>query len=95
MANYFQSYYQGKKFKECPGKAINAWAYDKAHEGYTDKQLQYHANLCNFLRDRGIDVSTFERPRNKNDCHSKINALNTILRKNGLDEEFYSEKTEE
>ncbi len=94
MSNYFQNYYQGKKYKAEPGKSLNGWTQDAVRTP-SDKQLKYYSNLIAFLKEKGIPVSGFERIRNRADCRSKISAMITVLEKNGLDAEFYGRAKEE
>lgn len=91
MAEYnrYHSYYQGKKYEVTPGASVKSWARDKGREMATAKQFEYHSSLVKFLNSKGIKTTVFEKPRTKSDCKSKINAMLTILRKNGLEEEFF------
>lgn len=95
--NYFQSYGNAYKKGERIKTITDRQCYRLAHDGtISDKQMQYHTDLFNFLLDKGLvragDV--FDKPRNKKDCMSKINALRTILYKNGLNDEFYKKDGE-
>jgi len=91
MAEYnrYHSYYKGNLYKATPGYNVKKLARDKAREGTTDAQRKYHANLIAFFKENGLSVECFKRPRNKRDCTSKINGMITILKKNGLDAEFF------
>lgn len=93
MANYYQSYYQGKHYNGVSSgyetkKACAILAKDKGVT--TEKQLAYHASLLSFLKGKGVVFGTiFEKPRSKKDCCTKINGLLTLLYKNNLQDEFF------
>lgn len=55
----------------------------------TDKQIAFYKDLLAFVKENGLDTKMFERPRNFADCHSKINAMFTVLRKNNLLDQFF------
>jgi hypothetical protein len=91
MGNYFQNYYQSKKAGLSQGTALGAMAKDAVHRP-TDKQIQLHRDLVAFFKERGIPVGAFEKARNKADYSSKISGMITILKKHGLEAEFFGRR---
>lgn len=97
--NYYQYYYQhhaankNKLREESPGKSdrnrIKAVGYIPS-----DKQIEFHGKLVNFFKDHGLKTSLFERPRNKDDYRRAINAMFTVLKKNGLYDNYFEEMGE-
>lgn len=100
MSNYYQHYYNGKHYIPATGKTVKRIGLEESKFGKdtTEKQREYHANLLSFLEAKGVlqyGRKGLDRPRNRSDCRSKINALLTILKKEGLAEEFFSKNKEE
>ena len=58
------------------------------------KQLKYRNDLYRFCLQKGLVRKDFPLGRTKQDIKANIYAFNTILRKNGLADEFFA-KTEE
>ena len=96
--NYLQAYANEKKRGVRVGRsATESFLYHKAKDGtVTKKQIAYHNSLHSFLLERGLAQrgDIFDNPKNCKDCQRKINAMNTILRKAGLSEEFYGKDSE-
>lgn len=89
--NYYQRYYN------CPerycnteaGKTIGKMVAGKRKEKtITEKQKAYYEDILAFCREKQIEVTIFEKPRNKFDCSSKIRGLITTMKKHGVYEEF-------
>ena len=101
MSNYYQCYYNSKcHLQEGPGKTVKLVGFLEARSSkhITDAQKEFHTDLLNFLEEKGVlqyGRKGLDRPRNRNDCRSKINALLTILKKEGLAEEFFGKNKEE
>ncbi len=100
MGNYYQHYYNGKHYIQTVGETVKRIGREEFKFGKdtTEKQREYHADLLNFLEAKGVlqyGRKGLDRPRNRNDCRSKINALLTILKKEGLAEEFFGKNKEE
>jgi hypothetical protein len=55
----------------------------------TKNQVKYRDDLLNFCRQKGLVRDGFIVHRTRQGIRSNIYALNSILRKNGLDGEFY------
>lgn len=55
----------------------------------TTKQAKYMDDLYNFCKQKGVIKEGFRLGRTKSGITSSINALITILNKNGLAEEFF------
>ena len=88
--NYYQNYYQGKWNKRKAGRSIDQTIKHFARKPISDKAKAYHNDLLTFLVLKGVtDGKCFNRPKNKHDLSSNINAMKTLIYKNGLAEEFY------
>lgn len=92
MGNYFQQYFQGKYGIVSPGKTGKHFY--KTNYIPSDKQVAYHKNLCEFLDEKGVDISLFKTYKTKKECSSKINGLLTTLKKRGYEKEFFGSKEE-
>lgn len=55
----------------------------------TQKQVQFRDDLLNFCRQKGLMRDGFKIGRTRQGISSNIYALKTILKKNGLDGEFF------
>lgn len=66
---------------------------DKATEP-TGKQILYRNDLYKFCLEKGIVRDSFVLGRTNREISSNINAFRTILRKNGLVEEFCNRNKE-
>lgn len=97
MSNFYLNYYQGGYCKPEPGRCtkqcIKGMIADKRE--ITGKQKDYFYDLLNFLKENGFDTANLERPRNNQDCRSKINTMNTLLKKHGLYDKFYARRKED
>lgn len=58
--------------------------------GPNEKEWRLYTNLLEFLKEKGADITCFEKSRNRRTISSQINGMKTVLRKRGLNEEFYS-----
>lgn len=88
--NYYQHYYQGKWGNPKAGHTIEQTIKSFTRKPISDKAKAYHNDLLTFLILKGVtDGKLFGRPKNKRDLSSKINAMKTLVYKNGLAEEFY------
>lgn len=88
--NYYQNYYQGKWNNQKAGHSIDQTIKHFARKPISDKAIAYHNDLLTFLILKGVtDGKPFGRPKDKRDLSSKINAMKTLVYKNGLAEEFY------
>lgn len=91
MSSTFYARYYNQKGKDYSGWHVKSVARQTATGGPTDKQFAYLKDLIEFLKQRGIPTSRFERPRDKRDCSRCINAAITVLKKHNLDAEFFGE----
>ena len=95
--NYYRSYYQSERLNTpTTGESVRRTVRDQATRPRTGSEAQraYHAALLAFLNGKGAPTYRFDRPRSVSDCSSKINAMRTVIRKNGWEEEFYGRETE-
>ncbi len=83
MANFYQSYYNG--YRQTAVDKINI---QRGREAVSNKQRAYFDALESFLSERGLYNGFLGKPRNRNECKTKINALHTIIKKNGLQDEW-------
>ena len=60
------------------------------YRGPSENEWRLYANLLEFLKEKGTDITCFERGKNKQAISSQINGMKTVLRKRGLNDEFYS-----
>lgn len=54
------------------------------------KEVQFYFNLIEFLKEKGFNTTCFERSKTRQTIWSRINGMKTVLRKNGLAEEFFN-----
>ena len=88
--NYYQHYYQGKWGGQRAGHSIEQTIKYFARKPISDKAKAYHNDLLTFLTLKGVtNGKPFCHPKNKRDLSSQINAMKTLVYKNGLAEEFY------
>ncbi len=95
MSNYIQKYYQGNRAKVEPGKSITNYLRDMNHSerNVSVSQDNYRKDLIAFLEKKGVEFPWMRLPaRNMREGKAKINAMITILRKNGWAEEFFSKE---
>lgn len=83
MANFYQSFYNGHR-----PTATDRLNCCRGHEAASDKQRAYFDALESFLKERDLYDGFLGKPRNRNECKSKINAMHTILKKHGLQDEW-------
>jgi len=94
--NYYQSFYnkQGDDYKvnnfHVDKVLKNRW--DRTKKLPTNTQMQYHKDLIDFLASKGVEVRSFLKPRNSKICSSRINAMWTIIKKNGWEAEFQEKR---
>ena len=86
--NRYQNYYQGKKWNARPGTSIRNFYYDSAHSGVTDRQKVLYEGLLKFMRERDMPTSLYERPRNRNDCRSKIRYMINVIKRSEAVKDF-------
>lgn len=70
-----------------PGSTIRRVLRDKAPN---EKELRFYANLLEFLREKGADVTCFEKSKNRQTMWSRINGMKTVLVKHEWDTEFFN-----
>lgn len=87
MANFYQKYYNGYRVT-----AVDKLNQQISHGPVSDRQRIYFDALESFLTERGVYSGFLGKPRNRNDCKRKISALRTIMTKNGLWDEWKSQK---
>ena len=95
MSNYYQKYYQGNRVKESPGRTIRDLLRDMNHSdrNVSVSQDNYRKALIAFLEKKGVEFPWMRLPaRNMREGKAKINAMITILRKNGWDKEFFEKE---
>lgn len=61
----------------------------------SQKQVQYRDNLYKFLLEKGIVMDRFKLARTRQGVRSNIYALISLLKKNGLDVEFFGRGAED
>lgn len=95
MSNYFQKYYQGNLAKEDPGRAIRDLrrAMNHSERNVSVSQDNYRKDLIAFLEKKGVEFPWMRLPaRNMQEGKAKINAMLTIIKKNGWDKEFFEKE---
>lgn len=92
IINYFQNYYQGKRYKETPGRVTEATIIDIRAKSSSEKQRNYHRALIKFLQEKGQPTSLFDNPKSSKDASAKIRAMITVINKNGWNDEFFVKK---
>lgn len=97
MGNYYSAYYNDKASKVRKSESLELRAGSIIHQmrkdestsiSLTDKQKHYHKHLVQFLKDHGVDTSLIDRPRNRQDCKRCINTAFTLMKKNGIFDEY-------
>ena len=84
-----------KSGKYIPAHRIKT-QYDKAKEiEPTSKKIKYRDDLYKFCVKKGIAGDKFGFGRTKREITANINALITILKKHGLDDEFFDKNNSE
>lgn len=88
--NYYQDYYQGKKWKVPAGQQVSRELqyYITAKNAMSEKQKLMHKCLLEFFESHGFKTDIYKRPRSFSDLKQKWNAMFRILKKNGLYDEF-------
>lgn len=95
MSNYYQKYYQGNRAREEAGRSITNYLRDMNHSdrNVSVSQDNYRKALIAFLEKKGVEFPWMRLPaRNMREGKAKINAMITILRKNGWDKEFFEKE---
>lgn len=95
MSNYYQKYYQGNRAKEDAGRTIRDLRRDMnpSERNVSVSQEKYRKDLIAFLEMKGVEFPWMRLPaRNKREGSAKINAMLTILKKNGWDKEFFEKE---
>lgn len=88
MTQWKNNIYRNGEYKPDHSKMI---AVEKAREIVpTSKQAKYRDDLYNFCIQKGIVREGFTIRRTKQGINANIRALLSILRKNGLAEEFFA-----
>ena len=104
MGNYYSMYYNKKAHKVRKSEPLEPRAGSLIHTmrksearsvSTTDKQKQYHQFLVQFLREHGVDTTIIDKPRDRQDCKRCINTAFTLMKKNGLYEEYMEKRRKE
>lgn len=93
MSNYYHWYYNTNLQDDRPGMICRKVVWENA-VAPSEKQIAYHRALLEFLKEHGFPTGGYERPRDKTAYISSIRAMNEILRKNNLIDEFYGKPKE-
>ena len=90
MGNFYKRYYYEKESGEYPPHfQIRLKSMSK---DISDDTIRYYQDLADFFMKNEIDITFLPRPLSKRNFSSTINAMKTLLRKNGLLDEFYKNK---
>ena len=104
MGNYYSMYYNQKANKVRKSETLEPRAgsiittmrkREATSPSVTDKQKEYHASLVQFLRKHGVDTSIIDRPRDRQDGKRCINTAFTLIKKNGLYDEYMEKRRKE
>lgn len=89
--NSFLNYYQGKKWKNDPGRATKVYL-GTTHRETSSKQAAYHKALVDFMESKGLNAAHFKRYKDKQDCRGKISGMITTIRRCGYADEFFDKR---
>lgn len=83
--NWYNIYYNTPKEKPTGSEIRKIYKYGQESKGF----VLFYKNLLEFLKEKEIETMCFEKPMDKQNMRSKINAMKTIIYQRGLNKEFF------
>ena len=90
MSNFYHKYGNQRVSKSYVPYSDSQRAAHMMTNPMSQSQFNYYTELRNFAENRGLDLSFLPKvPRNSSNCRSHIHAIITLMRRAGIDREFF------
>ena len=90
MANFYQNYYQGKKYNVKPGHEIHKMKRDNFYAQGSPKQKALRDDLLKFCKENNLLKWEMAKPRDFREAAQQIRAMYTLINKAELMDKWKS-----